>query len=128
MEESWGSWLGWWRLWTTAARRKPNRFLRTPMKRARCPWMRPRWARECSTCTRWRSFCLPRGVSCSWRSSKSNLSSGWMLTLRPLELLVHWPRRLQQAQMAWGKCTTPPGWKGTITWFGQVSSPCSQSM
>src|SRR6266545_7647097 len=50
----------------------------------------PTWARVCSTLTRSRSLARPCGVCWRARSSTSSASSGWIWTLRPRVLVVHW--------------------------------------
>jgi hypothetical protein len=67
------------------------------------------WASVCSTATRSRSLARPAGVVWRWRSSVSNCSSGWIVTLRPWALAVQRCRSVQAAQVSAGKCTTPPG-------------------
>ena len=62
-----------------------------------------------------------------WRNSTSNASSGWMLTLRPLVLVVHWAFKEHWAQVYLGKWTKPPGTEGISCSAGQRMSCRSQS-
>ena len=57
----------------------------------------------------------PVGVCCAARNSASSRSSGWICTLRPRALVVHWVRSGQATQVWVGNCTLPPGVNGIVT-------------
>src|SRR2546421_10582448 len=57
----------------------------------------------------------------------SKASSGWMLTQRPLALVVHWSFKRHEVQVSLGKWTTPPGTKGICCSAGQRIVCRSQS-
>jgi hypothetical protein len=64
----------------------------------------------------------PMGVVCAARSSVSSRWSGWICTLRPRVLVVHWVRSGQAWQAPAGNWTLPPGVNGICWPAGQVSS------
>jgi len=53
----------------------------------------------------------------------SKASSGWMLTLRPLALVVHCSFKRYELQVSLGKWTTPPGTKGNGAWAVEAQAP-----
>ena len=117
-----------WRLWTTATRRRSNRFLRVPRGSGRGGPASGRRGPGHARPGRARAGLPGRVVRRRWRSSARSCSSGWMLTLRPAALEVQRCRSGQAAQASFGSGPPVlPGSNGMATPAGQVSCPALKS-